>query len=210
MGDLKLFSVLLMDLKSQAQALLEAARELSAYFDREETRLGREGEVSSLRRLHQAIVEQMQLLEAREASASSGDSQARLMATLIGTVTTAIFSKGDRLSAVADYLCRSSDDKQPFGQVMVCVGPGGLPEDVGAVCVSELAREAGLPQPETMSRLPDAGHVFLDQKAFSLLIDRLVAEVREGRLRLPIPRDALLRILALTRVESEVRIVPLD
>ena len=210
MGDLKLFSVLLTDLKSQAQALLEAARDFSACFDREETRVDREGEVSSLRRLHQAIVEQMQLLEAREASASSGDNYVRLVGSLVGLVTTAIMAKGDRLSAVADYLCRSSSDKQPFTQVMVYVGPKGLPDDVGAISVSERARETGLPQPETMSRLRDDGYLLFTREAFSLLIDRSVDEVRAGKLRLPIPRDVLLRIPASSRLEPEVKIVSLD
>ena len=106
-------------------------------------------------------------------------------------------SRNEQLSALADYLLKSPTDKErPFGLVLICIGPRGLPGDAGVVSISQLARESNRPEPGIINKLQEGGYLLFNEKTFSLLIDRLVDDVREGRLRLPISREKLAEITA--------------
>ena len=211
MESLKSFHDRLRNLQSQGKKLIEARLALNALFAEEETLLKREGEVSILRVASCAIVEQLQRLKHAEASASHGHSQANLVLFPVGLVITAMVSKGNRLSAITDYLLRGSADRQrPFGLVMACIGPQGLPEGAGTVAISRLAREANQPEPEIMNRLRDDGYLLFSEEAFTLLIDRLVSDVREGKLHLPVSREKLPEIMGLNKPKLKVKIVEVE
>jgi hypothetical protein len=210
MESLKSFHDHLKNLQPQAKKLIETGLALNALFAGEETRLKREDEASSLRAACRAIVERLQRLKAIEASASCGHSQANLMLSLTELVLTAMVSKGNRLSAIADYLLQAPTDKQPFGLVMACIGPRGLPDDVEVVSVSQLARESNRPQPEIMNKLQDDGYLLFSEEAFSLLIDRLVGDVREGKLHLPVSREKLSEITGLNKLKLRAKVIEVE
>ena len=197
--------------RSQAKALTEIGAALNAAFDREEARLNRHDEASRLQTLRQRIVDELQQLREIEASVSRGHSRERLVFSLGELAVTALFSKGNRLSAIAESLVRGPTYRQqPLGLVMACIGPGGLPEDVGAISISGLARESGQPQPEVMGRLREEGYLVFAEESFSLLIDRLAGEVRAGKLNLPVSREKLVEIAALGQPEPSIKISPLE
>ena len=208
MESLKSFHEHLRSSQSKARKLTEAGPALNTLFATEGIRLEREDEASRLRAIYDAIAEQLQRLRRSELSASSGHSQANLILSVVEATVTAIVSKGRRLSAVGDCLLRGSTDRrQPFGLVMVCVGPQGLPEDVGAAAISRLAREANQPEPEIMNRLRDDGYLLFSEEAFSALISRLIGDVREGKLHLPLSRDKLVEIMGLNTRKLRVKII---
>ena len=210
MGNLKPFLSHLEDLQSKMKNLTETGLALNALFTGEETRLKWEDEASSLRAVHRVIVERLQRLKEVEASARRGHTQANLVLFPIGLVLTAMASKGNRLSAIADYLLQAPADKQPFGLVIVCIGPRGLPDDVGVVCISQLARESNRPQPEIMNKLQDDSYLLFSKEAFTELIDRLIGDVREGKLHLPVTREKLSEITALNKPKFVARIVEVE
>ena len=211
MESLKSFHDHLKDLQPQAKKLIETGLALNALFAGEETRLKREDEASSLRAAYRAIVEQLQRLKEVEASASRGHSQANLILSLGELALTAMVSKGKRLSAITDYLLHGPTDRQqPFGLVMVCIGARGLPDDAGVVSISQLARESNRPEPEIMNKLREDGYLLFSEKAFSLLIDRLIGNVREGRLRLPVSREKLSEITALNKPKLRAKIIEVE
>lgn len=211
MGNLKPFLDHLKDLRSQARNLTETGRALNALFAREETRLKREDEASSLRAVHCAIVEQLQQLEGIEASASRGHSQAKPILFLGGLAVTAMVSKGNRLSAITDYLLQGSTTKrQPYGLVMVCIRPEGLPDDVRVISISQLARESNRPQPEIISKLRDDGYLLFSEEAFSLMIDRLIGDAREGKLHLPVSTDKLAGITGLNKQQLSLKVIRVE
>jgi hypothetical protein len=90
---------------------------------------------------------------------------------------------------------------------MVCVGPEGLPDNVRVISISQLARESNRPQTEIMSKLQDDGYLLFSEEAFSLLIDRLVGDVREGRLHLPVSRDRLVEIAELGKPKPSIKLI---
>jgi hypothetical protein len=108
----------------------------------------------------------------------------------------AMVSKGNRLSTFSNSLRSVSNKKPPFGNVMVCIGSGGLPGDVEIISISQLARESKRPESDVINELQKRGYLLFSKEAFSLLNDKLIDDIREGRLRLPISREKLFEIRA--------------
>jgi hypothetical protein len=211
MATLKISHSYLADLRSEGKARVEDASSLNRLFHKEETSLKREDGASTLRAAYRTIVEQLQDLKRIEISASLGHSQANLVLFPVGLALTAISSKSNRQSAVLDYLRRGSEGRHwPFGTVMVCVGPKGLPQDAKAVSISQLARDSNRPEPQIVNRLQEDGYLVLNEKAFSSLTDKLVADVRQGKLRLPVSGEQLAEIVGLNRAKSRIKIVPIE
>jgi hypothetical protein len=211
MENLKSFHDHLENSQSQAKKLAETELALDARFTQEETRLKREDEVSILMAVRCDIVEQLQWLKHAEASANYAHSQANLVLFPVGLLVTAMVSKGNRMSAITDYLLRGpADRQQPFGLVMVCIGLKGLPDDARAVSISQLARESNRTEPEIVNRLQEDGYLLFSEEVFSSLIDKLVADVRQGKLRLPVSREKLAEIAGLNKPKSRIKIVPIE
>ena len=208
MENLKPFHNQLKNLQSQAKKLTESGLALNSIFDQEETRLKREDEASSLRAVYRAVVEQLQRLERTEASVERGHSQANLILSLGGLAVGAMGSKNKHLSAIADYLLHTpTDEQRPFGLVMVCIGPKGLPDDVRGVSISQLARESNRLDSQITNKLRKDGYLLFSQEAFSVLIDKLIGDVREGRLSLPISRDKLAEITGLNKPKPRIKVI---
>lgn len=201
----------LRDLQSQASRLTETVLALDAVFAAEEARLDRHDQASRLEAVYRAVAEDLQRLREAEASASRDSSRMRMMSSLLGFAVTAIISKGGVLSAITDASLREPAARElPFGLIMVCIGPGGLPDDVGAVSISRLVRDSHLPQADTINRLRDHGYLLLSAGAFSALISRLAGDVREGRLHLPVSRDSLIDIDKPNRQILSPKIIALE
>lgn len=208
MENLKQFHSQLKNLQSQAKKLTESGLALNSIFDQEEIRLKREDEASSLRAVYRAVAEQLQRLERAEASVEHGHSQANLILSLSGLAVAAMGSKSKRLSAIADHLLQMpANEQQPFGLVTVCIGPKGLPDDVRGVSISQLARESGRLESQIINKMREDGYLLFSQEAFSALIDKLISDVREGRLSLPISRDKLAEIAGLNKPKSRIKVI---
>jgi hypothetical protein len=210
MEGLKSFYEHLRNLRSQAEKLLDAGSALNTLFAEEEIRLKREDEVSKLRAAYRSITEKLDELRRIEGSASYGYIWAKPILFLTGLAAEAIFSKGNLASVAEDYLARGRTDiKQPLGLVMVSIGPRGLPDDLGVISVSQLARESRRSESEIVNESQQRGNLLFGEETFSLLIDRLVTDIREGRLHLPISRDKLAEIAESNEPESRITIVPI-
>ena len=98
-----------------------------------------------------------------------------------------------------------ADKKRPYGTVMVCVGPKGLPDDVRVVSISELARESNRAESEIINELQKRGCLLFNEEAFSLLIDKLIIDVREGRLLLPISTEKLSQLKPSSRLKLKAK-----
>jgi len=179
----------------QAGILAEAAVSLSKSFEAEADRLTREDGVQRLKSIHAAIAEGLQRARWLEGVASDQNSKANLPFSIAGSIAKIIVAATTENQRARNFVNQvfdtDADKKRPYGTVMVCVGPKGLPDDVRVVSISELARESNRPESETMQRLRKRGYLVFNQESFSRLIDKLVIDVREGRLHLPIPIETL-------------------
>jgi hypothetical protein len=139
-------------------------------------------------------VEQLEQIKRDEDSARYADSRVNLRISMIGigvAAGRAALAKNNRLSKISDSLKTSVVKKLPFGSVMVCIGPKGLPGDAKAISISRLSRESKRPEYEVVNELQKRGHLLLSKEAFSQLIDKLVDDIRKGRLHLPISGEKL-------------------
>jgi hypothetical protein len=211
MEGLKSFHDRLKNLQPQGKKLIETMVALNARFVEEEIRQKREDEVSTLMMVRCAVVEQLQELKRIETSASLGHSQANLALFPARLALTAMFSKNDLPSAITDYLLHGPGDRhRPFGTVMVRVGPKGLPDDAKAVSISQSARDSNRLEPEIVNRLQENGYLLFSEEVFSSLIDKLVADIRQGKLSLPVSREKLAEIAGLNKPKSRIKIVPIE
>ena len=208
MEGLTTYGTYLKNLLRRARRLTSSAFSLSAIFVEEANRLSRWDEASRLTTLCFSIRWQLDWLKSGEHAANYGYSQANLMVSLGGLTVGGIIkmvSRNEQLSAFADYVLKSPTNKErPFGLVLIYIGPKGLPDDAGVVSISQSARESNQEEFQVINALQERGHLLLSEKAFSLLVDRLVDDVREGRLRLPISRETLSEITASGESEPDV------
>jgi len=209
MENLNQFHSQLKNLQSQAKKLTESGLALNSLFDQEEIRLRREDEASSLRALYRTIVEQLDRMKYSESSACYGDTKANLTFSLTGLAAKIIVAttKNQRAWNVVNNIFDTEGHKKPFGTVMVCVGPKGLPDDATVISISQSARKSNRSEPEIMNKLQDDGYLLFSKEVFSLLIDGLIGDVREGKLHLPVSRDRLAEIAGLNKPKPRIRVI---
>jgi hypothetical protein len=212
MESVKSFHDHLEKLQYQAKKLTETELALNALFAGEETRLKWEEEASSLRALYRTIVEQMERMKYSESYACHVDTKANLTFSLTGLAAKIIVAttKNQRAWNVVNNIFDTEGHKKPFGMVMVCVGPKGLPDDATVISISQLARESNRPEPEIMSKLQGDGYLLFRKEVFSLLIDGLIGAVREGKLHLPISRDKLAEITGLNKPKPRIKVIEVE
>ena len=198
--------------QSQAKKLTETELALNALFAREQARLGWEDEALSLKALYRTIVEQLDRMKYSESFAFYGDTKANLALSITGLAAKIIVAKTKNQEAldVVNNIFDTEGHKKPFGMVMVCVGPKGLPDDATVISISQSARESNRSEPEITNKLQDDGYLLFSKEVFSLLIDRLIADVREGKLTLPVSREKLVEIAGLKKPKSSIKIVPIE
>ncbi len=133
-----------------------------------------------------------------EGAASDGYTKASLSFSITGSIVKIIVAASTENQRARNFVNQVFDidthKKRPYGTVMVCVGPKGLPDDVRVVSISELARESKRPEFEIIQELHKGGCLLFNQEAFSRLIDKLIIDVQEGRLHLPISTEKLSEI----------------
>jgi hypothetical protein len=205
---LKSFQDHLRGLRHRARKLTSAGLSLTALFTEEAIRLSREDEASRLRSSCRNVVEQLEQIKRDEGSASYVDSRMNLGFSMVGlgmAAGRAALAKNNRLSRISDSLKNSGIKKLPFGNVLVCIGPKGMPGDAKAISISRLARESKRPEYEVINELQKGGHLLLGKEAFSQSIDKLVDDIRKGRLHLPISVEKLSEIKTSDMIEPEAK-----
>jgi len=209
MENLIFFNDHLENLRHQASKLTSTGISLSTLFTEAAEQLSRKDEASRLRALNSNIAEKLERVKRDEYSASYGHSKARLVTSLgglIAGVAIKMTSKDEQLSAFSDHLLNNLGGKrQPFGMVFVCIGPKGMPDDVGVVSISRLARESNWEESDVTNELQKRGCMLLSEKAFSLLIDKLIDGVLDGRLLLPISTEKLCEIKTSSLFKPEAK-----
>jgi len=195
--------------QSQAKKLTETELALNALFAGEEARLEWEDEASSLKALCRTIVEQLDRMKYSESSACNGDTKANLAFSVTSLAAKIIVAttKNQRARNVVNNIFDTGGHKKPFGEVMVCVGSKGLPDDARAISISQLARESNRLESQIINKMREDGYLLFSQEAFSTLIDRLIGDVREGKLRLPISRDRLAKIAGLNKPKLRIKFI---
>lgn len=196
-------------LHSRARRLTSSALSLAAIFAEKADRLSRRDEASRLKASYLLITQQLEQAKRSEDAASYGHSQANLAVSLGGLAIGGLIkmaSRNEQLSAFADSLLEGLGKKQnPFGLVLICIGPKGLPDGAEVISISRLARDSNRDESEAIKQLRGGGYLLLSGRAFSLLIDRLIEDIREGRLCLPVSREKLSEITSSNKLKLRAK-----
>jgi len=195
MAGMKVGGARLNDLQKKAGKLVSAAESLTILFDQEEIRLKRRAEVTRLKLLRSLILQQAERERSTEISASIGYKQGRLITQSAALLMTA-FIKNNKVQAVARSLReKSAGEKRTFGTILIRIDKNGLPDGVEVVHISRLGRESNQSETEVINRLKQAGCLLLSEEYFSRLIEKLIEEILEGCLALPVSVQTLSQIL---------------
>ncbi len=202
-------SAYLESLLSQVRKVTAASLSLSNMFAEEAARVNWRDEASRLETLYFSIRRQLDEAKRHEDAASYGYSKANLIISLgrlaVGG-TIKLLSKNEQMQSFSDHLLNDlGGEERPFGMVIICVGPKGMPDDVRVVSISRLARESNREESGVISELQKGGCLLFSEKAFSLLIDKLTCDVREGRLFLPISTQKLTEIRTSSCLKLEAK-----
>ena len=195
MEGLDSFHACLKNLHHQAGVLAGAAVSLGESFEVEAERLRREDTAQRLKAIYVAIAQALQWSRFAEDAARYEYTNQNLARGVIGLTAAVIMALTTKNQPASNLVGHAFDtdthEKCPFGTVMVWVGTKGVPDDVGIVSISELARKSNRPECEIIQKLREGGYLLFTQEAFSSLINKLVMDVREGRLELPVSSDKL-------------------
>ena len=198
MESLESFYAYLRNIRHQTGILAEAAISLGKSFEAEADRLTREDGAQRLKSIHAAVAEELERSRRLESAASYEYTKAILPFSITGSIVKIIVTattENQRVRNLVDHVVdASAEKKRPYGTVMVCVGSKGLPDDVRVISISELARKSNLSESRTIQELRICGYLLFNQEAFSSLIDKLLIDVREGRLHLPISSEKLAEV----------------
>ncbi len=185
----------LKSLQKTAAKLVSAAESLTILFDQEETQLKRKAEVTRLKLLHSAILQQVERERSMEISASIAYNQGRSIAQSASLLITA-FSKNNKAQSVRRSLLEeSAREKRAFRTILIRIDTKGLPDGVEVVCISRLGRESNQSDTEVINRLKQYGYLLLKEENFFRLIDKLIEGILEGCLALPVSIQTLSQIL---------------
>ena len=197
MEGIESFQVYLKDICHQARILAEAAASLNRIFDAEAERLTRQDGVQRLRAIHTVITKELESLKRLESLAHNAAIRARLPFSITGSILkiiVAVTTENQQALKFVNNVFADIDKEIPYGIVMICVGTQGLPYDARVVSISELSRKSKRPESEVISKLREDGHLLFSEEILFRLIDRLINDVQEGRLLLPILPDKLSEI----------------
>ncbi len=201
-------SAYLKNLRYQARKLTADSLSLGNMFAEEAVRLSWRDEASRLKALHFTIRQQLDQVKSSENASSYGHNKVSLIMTLGGLAVGGairMLSKNKEAQAISDGLLNNlGGEQRPFGTVLICVGPKGIPDDVQVVSISQLARESKREESEVIDELQRHGYLLFSEKVFSLLIEKLACEVQEGRLHLPVSREKLMELPP----QASIRLVP--
>jgi len=181
---------------AQARALAEIANVLAA----EAERCHRADQASCIDALQEHVLLQVRGLQRAEESARLDFNRAKpgtSIAKAIGTGLGAWLSKNtDPLLRGMEVLKKELDKTAPFGNVVVTIGPRATPQRLDVISLSQMARESGTSESETVTALETKGYRVGKPESLLTALDKLREGVLSGAVVLPITKEQVQACLA--------------
>ena len=150
----------------------------------------RQDQARSLDDLKKRVEQEVKNVERMEAASSIGSMKGAVIFGLanfaIGSIcAAAIHSDEHPLSVGLQFAANSLERTAPFGNIVIAVGPRGVPDDVEVIPLSKIARQQDKEESEVTATLESSYHV-MSVESFSDALEELKGKVLEGRLTLPV------------------------
>jgi len=144
----------------QTRELVTALKSMAEVFAQEAVRLFRHDQLVCLHSLKARVLHEVDKVQSMETAASYAFTKATLLtgtAKLALGGLVAVVAHSRKVLSVGAHLAHSDLSKnQPFGTVLVAIGPGGLPDDIILIPLSRLSRESGKTEPGVEAALKAA------------------------------------------------------
>ena len=155
------------------------------------TYLARQDQAAHLRSLKSKVLAEVKFLLDAESSAESWFTETKFICGPLTFAITAFIKDLHHHKNPADKALKAAGEtiskKLPFGEVVIAIGKGGIPEDVKVVPISALARESKTTEAEVRTTIIGRGYFLITQEAFAATIDKIEKLVLDGALSLPLP-----------------------
>jgi hypothetical protein len=165
--------------------------------------LVREADIKRLQSLAYGLKHQLEKAYLREDGAQKGWRRAGTIGDIAELVGKEIGSTPGEHPSVEVFkttlMARRASRQNCFGMILICVGQGGLPDDVRLVLISGLARSQNREEDDIIREIQQRGEWLFSPEGFLVMLDTLIEQLREGKLRLPISLKQLPAKLAIPR-----------
>jgi uncharacterized protein YukE len=180
----------LQQLKNRAKELASACQGLDSFLAYQSDRLHCEADIERLNTLTAKLKLHLREVELSEKGARRASENADALGSMTKLVVEGIgYAMGKKafVTVFDKSLQARYDSKQRcFGFSAVCVGKGGLPDDVHVVSISKLARAKNLPESEIVLQIERRGELVFKPEDFWRLVKDLIEDITSKQVRLPI------------------------
>jgi hypothetical protein len=197
MANITISDTTLEHLKCRASELAVAVDSLATIFEEGAICLKRKEETARLKGLCSSILERVKREREMEMAAEMGGTMADglfSVVRLVAGLVTSTFEDSTMQAISRELLAQPGRRETHFRIVLVRVGPGGVPDDVDIVNISELARQSERGEQAVIDGLLAQGNLLLGERAFSRLMDRLADGILKGELGLPLVPQRFLEL----------------
>ena len=157
----------LKDLMVRAGELVSATESLATLFEEEGISLKLGDHVARLQALQADIGKRLESAQSDENTARSSYPAGKFIKLTAWSIAEVfgVESIDTRWNKTSQKLAQPpAKGEPPFGMILVCIGPGGIPEDVHVVSVSRMARESRLKESEVMDSLIAGGSLLFNER----------------------------------------------
>jgi hypothetical protein len=185
-------------LRCRVRTQVKALGVLKTALAKEAEHLRWHDQAQRLRDLRSQIMQEVQHVQRLEVDAAYTFDKVMLISGLAkfasGALGAIVVGSSEDALSVGTQLAKSDFERtQPYGTVLVAVGPGGIPNEVNVIPVSRWARESGRPEAEIEVALKAQGYVLMQPQTFYRVMEGLEDKVVAGVLRtLPVAAAKLL------------------
>jgi hypothetical protein len=192
MENYKINQVLLSNLSILAGNSASACQQLEYVLTKGAAKIKRKSELEMLEKLATRIEGELEEANGVEQRARDAFQRSESISEA-GKLFTLVINRPDWEKVIeARVAARRSQKPQTFGRTMVCVGTGGLPDDVSVVPVSKLARMQNRKESEILDEFRNQGKVLVSPSVFHNMLELLSKNINEGKLSLPVQPEGLL------------------
>jgi len=200
-----------LNLKERLRERGSACEALDTFFSKGADRMAREADIAWLQnltiRLKQHLEEAVLNEDKAQYASLKGDAVSSIGGFIVKGIGSAI--GGYTWSSEAfekDLTGRRARKQRTFGMIMVCIGKGGLPDDVHIVSVSEKARTHNQSESAIILEIQQSGALLFAPDKFMQLIEELVRDIHKGKRRLPIlPEQLPVKLVPVKRPSLNIK-----
>lgn len=201
----------LLNLKERLRERESDCEALDTFFAKGADLMAREADIVRLHnltiRLKQHLEEAVLNEDGAQYASIKGDALSSIGGLIVKGIGSAI--GGHTWSSEAfekDLTGRRTRRQCTFGMIMVCIGKGGLPDDVHIVSVSEKARTQNRSESTIILEIQQSGALFFTPDKFMQLIEELVRDIHKGKSRLPIlPEQLPVKLVPVKRPSLDIK-----